>query len=463
MDTSYCNSDDDEEGTDGQILKQLKEQCKTKKRKALHSLCSSPKEDYTDRHPEEDECDLEEPISSWKSKISKNQRGKRKSAKKRSSSSPQTEVSVKSDEISTAEDSMQHSPCLPVRLCVKVEDPQTEYTECSDITSSSDDTSHLCAEQEICNVNPDLESAAKISFTEEESDSCTVNEVCFDHLEHVEPNYLLPPIGEETMDAENLRKPCQKSLVFHTSEDKEGHIVHPPLEESSLETNFLVNDHGSDTSNYVQNDEIRKLADRCLIKYDRHDQIVMHDMIRDMGREIVRQESLDPGKRSRLWYCDDILKVLRDGTGTEVVEGRLLNFNDPKDVLVNAKAFEKMNNLWLLHLDYVHLTTGYEHISRRLLWLSGKGFPLNCIPWNFSMEKLVALDLRYSSLKQVWNRNMVSYNKATNPICLLSKPAKKASTLARTHPRFWIRHFTVFRILFLCFRPVLLERKCLLT
>ncbi|KAI8571090.1 hypothetical protein RHMOL_Rhmol01G0089500 [Rhododendron molle] len=189
-------------------------------------------------------------------------------------------------------------------------------------------------------------------------------------------------------------------------------------------------------------DEIRKLADRCLIKYDCHDQIVMHDMIRDMGREIVRQESLeDPGKRSRLWYPDDVLEVLRDGTGTKavkglilnatdvqvnakpfekmdklryrehvlegVVEGHLLNFNDPKDVLLNAKAFEKMNNLWLLHLDYVHLTTGYEHISRRLLWLSWKGFPLNCIPWNFSMGKLVALDLRYSSLKQVWNRNMI--------------------------------------------------------
>ncbi|KAG5564707.1 hypothetical protein RHGRI_000786 [Rhododendron griersonianum] len=189
--------------------------------------------------------------------------------------------------------------------------------------------------------------------------------------------------------------------------------------------------------------EIRKLADRCLIKYDCHDQIVMHDMIRDMGREIVRQESHDLGKRSRLWYLDDVLEVLRDGTGTEavnglllnatdvqvnakpfenmdklwycehvlegteVVEGRLLNFIDPIDVQVNAKAFERMNNLWLLHLDYVHLTTGYEHISRRLLWLSWKGFPLKCIPWNFSMEKLVALDLRYSSLKQVWNRNMI--------------------------------------------------------
>ncbi|KAG5564732.1 hypothetical protein RHGRI_000809 [Rhododendron griersonianum] len=156
--------------------------------------------------------------------------------------------------------------------------------------------------------------------------------------------------------------------------------------------------------NISAKDGIRKLADRCLIKYECY-QIVMHDMIRDMGREIVRQESLeDPGKRSRLWYPDDVLEVLRYGMGTKAVKGLILNATD---VQVNAKAFEKMNNLWLLHLDYIHLTTGYEHISRRLLWLSWKGFPLDCIPWNFSMEKLVALDLSYSRLKKVWNGNMI--------------------------------------------------------
>ncbi|XP_058185531.1 disease resistance protein RPV1-like isoform X2 [Rhododendron vialii] len=156
--------------------------------------------------------------------------------------------------------------------------------------------------------------------------------------------------------------------------------------------------------NISAKDGIRKLADRCLIKYEYY-QIVMHDMIRDMGKEIVRQESLeDPGKRSRLWYPDNVLEVLRYGTGTEAVKGLILNATD---VQVNAKAFEKMNNLWLLHLDYTHLTTGYEHISRRLLWLSWKGFPLDCILWNFSMEKLVALDLSYSRLKKVWNGNMV--------------------------------------------------------
>ncbi|KAG5514367.1 hypothetical protein RHGRI_035693 [Rhododendron griersonianum] len=149
---------------------------------------------------------------------------------------------------------------------------------------------------------------------------------------------------------------------------------------------------------------IQVLADQCLIKYGPRNELIMDDMLIDMGREIVRQQSVkDPGKRSRLWYHEDALEVLKDGTGTEVVEGLVLNFPKPSDVLVNAKAFKKMNRLWLLHLNHVHLRVGYEHISRRLLWLCWNGFALECVPSNFFMENLVALDLRYSSLKQVWD------------------------------------------------------------
>ncbi|MCI37660.1 resistance protein, partial [Trifolium medium] len=41
----------------------------------------------------------------------------------------------------------------------------------------------------------------------------------------------------------------------------------------------------------------------------------MHDLVQDMGREIVRQESPDhPGKRSRLWFTKDIVEVLEKNT-----------------------------------------------------------------------------------------------------------------------------------------------------
>ncbi|CAL5353957.1 unnamed protein product [Camellia sinensis] len=122
-----------------------------------------------------------------------------------------------------------------------------------------------------------------------------------------------------------------------------------------------------------------------------------------MGREIVKKESNDePGRCSRLWHHEDGLEVLRYGTATKVVKGLFLNFPESKEVQVNVKAFENMNELWLLHLDYVHLSSGFEHNFRRLLWLSWNGCPLVWLPSKLYIEKLVALNLHYNKLKQVW-------------------------------------------------------------
>nr|KYP59659.1 TMV resistance protein N [Cajanus cajan] len=58
---------------------------------------------------------------------------------------------------------------------------------------------------------------------------------------------------------------------------------------------------------------IRVLIDKCLIEIDKLcDKLCvrMHDLIEDMGREIVRLESpSEPGERSRLWSSEDILHV----------------------------------------------------------------------------------------------------------------------------------------------------------
>jgi hypothetical protein len=41
----------------------------------------------------------------------------------------------------------------------------------------------------------------------------------------------------------------------------------------------------------------------------------MHDLIEDMGKEIVRQESVrEPGKRSRLWFHEDIFQVIEENS-----------------------------------------------------------------------------------------------------------------------------------------------------
>ena len=57
---------------------------------------------------------------------------------------------------------------------------------------------------------------------------------------------------------------------------------------------------------------IQKLIDKCLLTKER-DKLWMHDLLQQMGREIVRQESKEnPGQRSRLWNYEEALNVLTE-------------------------------------------------------------------------------------------------------------------------------------------------------
>ncbi|XP_059665557.1 disease resistance protein Roq1-like [Cornus florida] len=57
------------------------------------------------------------------------------------------------------------------------------------------------------------------------------------------------------------------------------------------------------------------LIERSLITISSYNKLHMHDLLQEMGKEIVRQESPDdPGKRSRLWFYKDIYKVFREKT-----------------------------------------------------------------------------------------------------------------------------------------------------
>ena len=58
---------------------------------------------------------------------------------------------------------------------------------------------------------------------------------------------------------------------------------------------------------------ISVLMDKSLITIE-VGQLQMHDLLQEMGREIIRRESVEPGKRSRLWLCEDLLHVLTNNT-----------------------------------------------------------------------------------------------------------------------------------------------------
>ncbi|XP_058216947.1 disease resistance protein RPV1-like [Rhododendron vialii] len=65
---------------------------------------------------------------------------------------------------------------------------------------------------------------------------------------------------------------------------------------------------------------IQNLMDRCLISIDESNKLLMHHLLQQMGREIVRQESPEePGKRSILWNHKDTFNVLRENSTVRII------------------------------------------------------------------------------------------------------------------------------------------------
>ncbi|KAF8009609.1 hypothetical protein BT93_J0579 [Corymbia citriodora subsp. variegata] len=155
---------------------------------------------------------------------------------------------------------------------------------------------------------------------------------------------------------------------------------------------------------------ISVLTRRCLMKVE-NNKLMMHDLLRDMGREIVREESpRNPGKRSRLWHHEDILMTLTSNLGTEEIEGIALNSLESSVVKVNAEAFARMNRLRLLQLNRTHLNGKYGLFSKELRWICWHKFPLSFIPVDFHMEHLICLDMQHSNLKVAWKDNKVCHS-----------------------------------------------------
>lgn len=86
---------------------------------------------------------------------------------------------------------------------------------------------------------------------------------------------------------------------------------------------------------------------------------------------------------------------------------------DPENsnqVALDANAFARMRKLKLLQLNHVRISGPYGNLPRGLRWLYWRGFPLKSIPGDFPMEDLVALDMHYSNLKNVWDGTKVCYS-----------------------------------------------------
>ncbi|KEH29032.1 disease resistance protein (TIR-NBS-LRR class) [Medicago truncatula] len=154
---------------------------------------------------------------------------------------------------------------------------------------------------------------------------------------------------------------------------------------------------------------IKVLVERALVTVDNNNKLRMHDLLRDMGRQIIYEEApADPEKRSRLWRHGEVFDILEKCKGTKSVKGLALEF--PRKDCLETKAFKKMNKLRLLRLAGVKLKGDFKYLSRDLKWLYWHGFQESYAPAEFQQESLVVVELKYSKLKQIWNKSQILQN-----------------------------------------------------
>ncbi|XP_024161541.1 disease resistance protein RUN1 isoform X1 [Rosa chinensis] len=172
---------------------------------------------------------------------------------------------------------------------------------------------------------------------------------------------------------------------------------------------------------------IKVLTERSFLTVS-HGRLRMHDLIQEMGREIVRRQSTnEPGRRSRLWQAEDVKHVLTNNTGTEAMEGIVLDSTElGVKVRVNAKSFSMMNRLRYLVIKNGNLPNGLECLPNSLRILNWTGYPLKSLPSDFNPEKLLELNMCHSCIEHFPLEIESLYNlktvKLSNSLNLINTP-----------------------------------------
>ncbi|KAJ9558646.1 hypothetical protein OSB04_013260 [Centaurea solstitialis] len=215
-------------------------------------------------------------------------------------------------------------------------------------------------------------------------------------------------ISFDSLPSKNDKELFKHIACFFVGEDRE--FTEATLKACGLSTTFGFS----------------KLIDRCLLTVEPDKKLMMHQLLQEMGRDLVRQESPEkPWKRSRLWHHEESYNVLKQEKGTTKIQGLVLDMkmidNDRSHGTssytkvkfandrcnkrtIKTDAFNKMDKLRLLQLHYVQLHGSYEHFPKGLTWLSMHGFPLSYIPSDLQMENMVALDMSYSNIRHLWKK-----------------------------------------------------------
>ncbi|KAJ4962627.1 hypothetical protein NE237_022566 [Protea cynaroides] len=247
-------------------LKQLKERCKTKKRKLpkfvdlkKEESCFHLNEDHAKLQLKEDESDLEESLSSWKLRLLKKPKAKQKCIRKEVHSPSKSAVSVSEQTPSAPPDSLQSTVDLTGSIKTEIDVSGPEVSDCHNLDDFTfgatlnlhptvDSRANISDEGAVSSKTSEL-AIGKSTFLTTESPCCVVTEISIEHLKG-ENSISLPASAavEEVMEDSFSEVIGQDTLSSSVSELATSiSIIQSIPIASTMEAPSVTNKPGSET------------------------------------------------------------------------------------------------------------------------------------------------------------------------------------------------------------------------
>ncbi|CAL2276798.1 unnamed protein product [Prunus armeniaca] len=147
----------------------------------------------------------------------------------------------------------------------------------------------------------------------------------------------------------------------------------------------------------------------------------MHDLLQDMGWEIVRQQATEPGKRSWLWHSRDMFHVLTNDSNTKQTinntnlhllvicdlwtrdhgsSWHILDLRESEEAQWDFRAFSQLVNLSFLK---IRDPQGLDCFSNSWGFLELSEHPLKSLPTGFQPENISELSMHDCSIQLLCN------------------------------------------------------------
>ncbi|WJX30784.1 nascent polypeptide-associated complex beta subunit [Trifolium repens] len=118
-----------------------------------------------------------------------------------------------------------------------------------------------------------------------------------------------------------------------------------------------------------------------------------------IGKIVEKESILEPGRRSRLWFSDDIVHVLEENKGTDTIEVIIVDLHKDRKVNWCGEAFGQMKNLRILIIRNALFSRGPQILPNSLRVLDWSGYQSSSLPSGFNAKNLAILNLPESQLK----------------------------------------------------------------